>query len=131
MNAERKTPNARLLWLWIAQERQRRSITPEDFAKGLGVLPESLRECEESGSSPSSLLIDALERLDALGAMAEIDELDMHGAAVSLSDEETDRYDALAERSGVSRAEMVKRLAAEGLKARGAAGKLNGESGVG
>ncbi len=79
--------------------------------------------------STASTLLDALERLGALGAVAEIDSMDWHGAVMSLSKHETERYDTLAEDSGISRAQVIRQLAAEGLLARRAADRANEKSG--
>ena len=101
------------------------------FAERLQVGGRSLREYESGEvDSPSAVLIDALESLDALGAVAEIDELNWHGVAVSLSKDETREYDAIAEDSGVSRAQVFRQLAAEGLLARAAADGVDGKSGL-
>ncbi len=109
-------PQSETIWKWIARERRRRKISGTEFARQLGIRRETLHRCEEGKStSLASTTLDALEKLDVLGTVAEIDELDWHGAAVSLSRRETERYDALAEDSGISRAQVVKKLAAEGL----------------
>ncbi len=70
------------------------------------------------GGSEASTLLDALEQLGALGAVAEIGDMDWHGAVMSLSKHETERYDALAKDSGITRAQVIRQLAAEGLLAR-------------
>ena len=118
------------IWLWIGRERRRRRIGMAAFAERLQIGRQSLREYESGEvNSPSAVLIDALESLDALGAVAEIDELNWHGVAVSLSKNETREYDAIAEDPGVSRAQVVRQLAAEGLVARAAADRASGKSG--
>ena len=109
------------LWTWIARERKRRGIGRSEFARMLGIRRESLYKIEEvrKGASLASTLLDALEELDALGAVAEIDGMDWHGAVLmSLSKDEKERYDAIAETSGITRAEAIRQLAAEGLVAR-------------
>ena len=119
------------IWKWIARERRRRGISAVEFAKSINIRRETLYKCEEGKTgSLASTMVDALERLEALGTVAEIDELDWHGAAVSLSKGERKRYDAIAEDSGVSRAQVVKQLAAEGLMARAAADRVNGRAKV-
>ena len=109
------------LWTWIARERKRRGIGRSEFARMLGIRRESLYKIEEvrKGASLASTLLDALEELDALGAVAEIDGMDWHGAVLmSLSKDEAERYDAIAETRGITRAEAIRQLAAEGLVAR-------------
>ena len=110
------------LWTWIARERKRRGIGRSEFARMLGIRRESLYKIEEvrKGASLASTLLDALEELDALGAVAEIDGMDWHGAVLmSLSKDEAERYDAIAETRGITRGEAIRQLAAEGLLARG------------
>ena len=109
------------LWTWIARERKRRGIGRSEFARMLGIRRESLYKIEEvrKGASLASTLLDALEELDALGAVAEIDGMDWHGAVLmSLSKDEAERYDAIAETRGITRGEAIRQLAAEGLVAR-------------
>jgi len=109
----------RWLWKWIARERKRRKINRSEFARRIGIRRESLYRIEECEvGSAASTLLDALEQLEALGAIAEIGELEWHGAAVSLSKNEIRRYDAIARDSGLSRAQVIRQLAAEGLFAR-------------
>jgi len=86
----------------------------------LGIRRETLYRIEEvrGGGSEASTLIDALEQLGALGAVAEIDGMDWHGAVMSLSRHETERYDAIAETNGITRGQVIRQLAAEGLLAR-------------
>ena len=116
---EERNLTARWLWKWIARERKKRGITRSEFARRLGVRRETLYRMEEGRTgSTASTLLDALDRLGALGAVAEIGELNWHGAAVSLSKNETKRYDAIADDSGLSRAQVIRQLAAEGLIAR-------------
>jgi len=69
-------------------------------------------------TSFASTLLDALDQFGALGAVAEIDSMHWHGAVLSLSRHETERYDALAEDSRLSSAQVIRQLAAEGLLAR-------------
>ena len=124
-----RNPTVRRIWPWISSERKRRGIGPAVFAERLQISGETLKECESGeGDPPSAILIDALEALDALGAVAEIDELNWHGAAVSLSRNETREYDAIAGETGVSRAQVVRQLAAEGLVARAAADRASAKS---
>ena len=78
--------------------------------------------------SGAPALIDALAELGADGAVAEIPGMDPHGAALSLTERERGRYDAIAEDSGVSRAQVVRQLAAEGLVARAAADRASAKS---
>ena len=129
---EERNLTVRRLWKWIARERKRRGISRTEFAQRLGIRRETLYKIEEvrCGGSEASTLIDALEQLDALGAVAEIDNTDWHGAALSLSKREAERYDAIAEDSGVSRAQVVRQLAAEGLVARATADRASGKSGM-
>ena len=107
----------------ISCERKRRGITRTEFARKLGIRRETLYKIEElqKGASLASTLLDALEQLGALGAISEIDGMDWHGAVLSLSRHEKERYDAVAEDSGLSRAQVIRQLAAEGLLARRAA----------
>ena len=110
---------ARWLWSWIAEERKRRKISRSDFARRIGIRRETLYRIEEGkASSAASTLLEALDRLGALGAVAEIGDMDWHGAVLSLSKHETRKYDTIAEDSGLSRAQVVRQLAAEGLLAR-------------
>jgi len=121
----------RWLWKWIAREWERRGIGRSEFARRIGISPETLRGIESREDGFDALaLIDALAELGADGAVAEIPGMDPHGAAVSLSKKETERYDAIAEDSGVSRAQVVKQLAAEGLVVRAAADRTNGRAEV-
>jgi len=107
------------LWKWVADERKRQKINRTEFARRIGIRRESLYKAEEGRTiSQASTLLDALDQLGALGAVAEIKELNWHGAAVSLSKHEMRRYDAIAEDSGVSRSAVIRQLAAEGLIAR-------------
>jgi len=110
---------ARWLWSWVVRERKRQKISRSEFARRLGIRRESLYRMEEglTGSAASTLL-EALNQLGALGAVAEIGDMDWHGAVLSLSKHETERYDAIAEDSGITRAQVVRQLAAEGLLAR-------------
>ena len=122
-----RNPTVQWIWKWISRERRRRNIGAAEFAKSINIRRETLHKCEEGKSgSLSSTMLDALEKLEALGTVAEIDELDWHGAAVSLSKKEREKYDAIAEDSGISRARVVKQLAAEGLIARAEADRVNG-----
>jgi len=118
--SEERNLTVRWLWRWIARERKSRGIGRTEFARMLGIRRETLYRIEEvrGGGSEASTLIDALEQLGALGAVAEIDGMDWHGAVLSLSKHETERYDAIAEASGLSRAQVIRQLAAEGLLAR-------------
>ena len=123
--SEERNLTVKWLWKWIARERKRRGISRAEFARRVGIRRETLYRIEEGRTtSLASTLLDALDRLGALGAVAEIDELDWHGAVLSLSKNETKRYDALAEDSGITRAQVVRQLAAEGLLARAAADRL-------
>ena len=123
--SEEQNLTVRWLWKWIARERKRRGINRAEFARRVGIRRETLYRIEEGRtSSAASTLLEALDRLGALGAVAEIGELDWHGAVLSLSKNETKRYDALAEDSGITRAQVVRQLAAEGLLARAAADRL-------
>ncbi|MCY4243667.1 MAG: hypothetical protein OXD36_18280, partial [Rhodobacter sp.] len=72
----------------------------------------------------------ALAELGADAAVAEIPGMDTHGAALSLTERERGRYDAIAERDGITRAQAIRRLAAEGLSARVAADGVNEKSGL-
>ena len=121
--SEEQNLNVERLWKWIACERKRRGITRTEFARKLGIRRETLYKIEElqKGASLASTLLDALEQLGALGAISEIDGMDWHGAVLSLSRHEKERYDAVAEDSGLSRAQVIRQLAAEGLLARRAA----------
>ncbi|MCY3995614.1 MAG: hypothetical protein OXF07_05700 [Rhodobacter sp.] len=120
---EEQNLNVEKLWKWIACERKRRGISRTEFARNLGIRRESLYKIEEvqKGASLASTLLDALDQLGALGAISEIDGMDWHGAVLSLSKHEKERYDAVAEDSGLSRAQAIRQLAAEGLLARRAA----------
>ena len=119
----------RWLWTWIAQERRRRGIGRAEFARRIGIGEETLRGMERGqDGSDATALMDALAELGADGAVAEIPGMNPHGAAVSLSKNETREYDAIAEDSGVSRAQIVRQLAAEGLVARVAADRVNAKS---
>jgi len=124
---EERNLTALWLWKWIARERRKRGITRSEFARRLGVRRETLYRMEEGRTcSAASTLLNALDKLGALGAVAEIDELNWHGAAISLSRNETRRYDAIADDSGLSRSQVVRQLAAEGLIARGKTDSLAG-----
>ena len=121
------------LWKWIARERKRRGIGRTEFARMLGIRRETLYKIEEvqKGSSLASTLLDALDQLGVLGAIAEIDGMDWHGAVLmSLSKDEKERYDALAEASGITRAQVIRQLATEGLMARREADRAAGRSGA-
>lgn len=123
--SEERNLTVRWLWKWIARERKRRGISRAEFARRVGIRRETLYRIEEGRTtSLASTLLDALDRLGALGAVAEIEDMDWHGAVLSLSKNETKRYDALAEDSGITRAQVVRQLAAEGLLARAAADRL-------
>ncbi|MCY4240506.1 MAG: helix-turn-helix transcriptional regulator [Rhodobacter sp.] len=127
--SEERNLTVRWLWKWIARERKRRGISRAEFARRVGIRRETLYRIEEGRTtSLASTLLDALDRLGALGAVAEIEDMDWHGAVLSLSKNETKRYDALAEDSGITRAQVVRQLAAEGLLARAAADRVNGQS---
>lgn len=117
------------LWKWIARERKKREIGRTEFARRLGIRRESLYRMEKglTGSNASTLL-EALNQLGALGAVAEIDSMDWHGVVLSLSKNETKRYDAIARDSGISRSQAIRQLAAEGLFARGTVDRANGQS---
>ncbi len=114
---EERNLTVRWLWKWIAQERKSRGIGRTEFARMLGIRRETLYRIEEvrGGGSEASTLIDALEHLGALGAVAEIDGLEWHGAVMSLSKRETEKYDAIARDSNLTRAQVIRQLAAEGL----------------
>ncbi len=125
---------ARGLWRWIARERKKRGISRAEFARRLGIHRESLYKIEEvqNGASLASTLLDALEELGALGAVAEIDGMDLRGTVLtSLSKDEAERYDAIAEDSNLTRGEAILQLAAEGLLARRRAGRPNGKAASG
>ena len=127
--SEERNLTVKWLWKWIARERKRRGISRAEFARRVGIRRETLYRIEEGRTtSLASTLLDALDRLGALGAVAEIEDMDWHGAVLSLSKNETKRYDALAEDSGITRAQVVRQLAAEGLLARAAADRVNGQS---
>jgi len=105
----------RWLWKWIARERKGRGISRSEFARRIGIHPETLHMIESRrGDSDASTLIDALAELGALGAVAEMDGMDWHAAALSLTKDECAQYDAIAERDGLTRAEVIRQLAAEG-----------------
>ena len=110
---------ARWLWNWVVRERKRQRISRSEFARRLGIRRESLYRMETgvTGSAASTLL-EALDQLGALGAVAEIGDMDWHGAVLSLSRHETDRYDAIAETNGITRGQVIRQLASEGLLAR-------------
>ena len=105
-------------WAWIARERKRRGIRRSEFARSIGIRRETLYRLEEglSGSAAVTLL-EALDRLGALGTVAEIGDMRWHGAVLSLTKREAKRYDAIAKARGVTRAEAIRRLAAKGLEA--------------
>ncbi|MCY4242859.1 MAG: helix-turn-helix transcriptional regulator [Rhodobacter sp.] len=110
---------ARWLWNWVAKERKRQKISRAEFARTLGIRRETLYRIEEGRTgSAAATLLEALDRLGALGAVAEIGGMDWHGAVLSLSKHEIRRYDAIAEDSELSRAGVIRQLAAEGLLAR-------------
>ncbi|MCY4243080.1 MAG: hypothetical protein OXD36_15225, partial [Rhodobacter sp.] len=88
---------------------------------------EEARDREPPGRFRSPGLIDALAEL---GAVAEMPGMDSHAAALCLTERERELYDAIAEDSGVSRAQVVRQLAAEGLVARVEADGANGKSGL-
>ena len=117
----------RLLWKWIAHERGRRGIGRSEFARRIGIGEETLRgmeRCQDGSGAPA--LMDALAELGTDGAGAGMEGMEPHGAAVSLSNNEMREYDTIAEDSGISRAQVVKQLAAEGLIARATADRVNG-----
>ena len=131
---EERNLTALRLWKWIARERKKRGINRSEFARRLGIRRETLYKIEEvqQGSANASTLLDALEELDALGAIAEIDGMDWRGAVLmSLSKDEAERYDAIAEARGVTRGEAIRQLAAEGLVARRRADRPNGQAASG
>ena len=108
-------------WLWksIADERKRRNITRAEFARILKIRRETLYRIEEGRTgTKTATLLDALERLGAIGARPEIGKTNWHGAILSLSEHETERYDAIAKANGVTRGQAIRQLAAEGLLAR-------------
>ena len=110
---------ARWLWNWVAKERKRQKISRAEFARSLGIRRETLYRIEEGRTgSAAATLLEALDRLGALGAVAEIGDMHWHGAVLSLSKHETDRYDAIAETNSLTRAQVIRQLAAEGLLAR-------------
>ena len=121
----------RWLWKWIAHERGRRGIGRSEFARRIGIGEETLRgmESREDGSGAPALM-DALAELGADAAVAEIPGMDTHGAALSLTERERGRYDVIAERDGITRAQAIRRLAAEGLSARVGADGVNEKSGL-
>ncbi|MCY4241740.1 MAG: hypothetical protein OXD36_08355 [Rhodobacter sp.] len=109
----------RWLWKWIARERRRRGIGRPEFARRIGIGEEPLRGMERGkDGSDATALIDALAELGADAAVAEMEGMDPHGAALSLTERERGRYDAIAERDGITRAQAIRQLAAEGLVAR-------------
>ena len=121
----------RWLWTWIARERGRRGIGRAEFARRIGISPETLQGVESGqDGSDAPVLIDALAQLGALGAVAEIPGMDPHGAALSLTERERELYDAIAGRDGITRAQAIRQLAAEGLSARAAADRVNKKSGM-
>ena len=122
----------RWLWKWIAQERRRRGIGRSEFARRIGIRPETLREIEKGrcGGSDTTALLDALTELGADGAVAEMDGMDPHGAALSLTERERERYDAIARDTNLTRAQVVRQLATEGLVARVEADGANRKSGL-
>jgi len=120
--SEKRNLTARWLWKWIARERKKQGIGRTEFARRLGIRRETLYKIEEvqGGASNASTLLDALEQLGVLGAVAEIDGMDWHGAVLmSLSKHEKEKYDAIAETNGITRGQVIRQLAAEGLVARG------------
>jgi len=109
----------RWLWKWIARERRRRGIGRPEFARRIGIGEEPLRGMERGkDGSDATALIDALAELGADAAVAEMEGMDPHGAALSLTERERELYDAIAERDGITRAQAIRQLAAEGLVAR-------------
>ena len=117
--SEEQNLTVRWLWKWIARERKKRGISRSEFARRVGIRRETLYRIEEGQSgSAAATLLDALDRLGALGAVAEIGDMHWHGAVLSLSKHETDRYDAIAETNSLTRAQVIRQLAAEGLLAR-------------
>ena len=110
----------RWIWRWISRERKARGISRAEFARRLGIRRETLYRIEEvqGGASNAATLLDALEQFGALGTIAEIDSMDWHGATMSLSKHEIKKYDAIAEDNNLSRGQVVRQLAAEGLLAR-------------
>ena len=117
--SEERNPDARWLWRAIAEERKRRNITRVGFARSLGIRRETLYRIEEGRTgTKTATLLDALERLGALGARPEIGKTNWHGAILSLSRHETESYDAIAKANGVTRGQAIRQLAAEGLLAR-------------
>ena len=119
------------LWKWIAQERRKRGIGRTEFAQRLGIRRETLYKIEEvqKGASLASTLLDALEELGALGAVAELDGMDWQGAVLmSLSRHEAERYDAIARDRNLTRGEAILQLAAEGLVARRRADRPDGQT---
>ncbi len=130
--SEEQNLTVRWLWKWIARERKKRGISRAEFARRLGIRRETLYRIEEvrGGGSDASTLIDALDRLGALGAVAEIGDMDWHGAVMSLSRHETKKYDAIAETNGLTRAQVIRQLAAEGLIARSRPERGNTKTGA-
>ena len=109
----------RWLWTWIARERRRRGIGRTEFARRIGIRRETLRGMERGQEgSDATALVDALAELGADAAVAEMEGMDSRGAALSLTERERERYDAIAERDGITRAQAIRQLAAEGLAAR-------------
>ncbi|MCY4242262.1 MAG: helix-turn-helix transcriptional regulator [Rhodobacter sp.] len=109
----------RWLWKWIAEERKRRGIGRAEFARRIGIGEEALRGMERGqDGSGAPALVDALAELGADAAVAEMEGMDSHAAALSLTERERERYDAIAERDGITRAQAIRQLAAEGLAAR-------------
>lgn len=115
----RGSHTVRWLWSWIGRERERRGITRSDFARLVGARRETLYRAENRQmDSSASLLLDSLDKLGALGAVAEIDAMNWKGSVLSLSEKEAERYDAIADDSGLSRDAVIRQLAAEGFIAR-------------
>ena len=121
----------RWLWKWISRERGRRGIGRAEFARRIGTGEEPLRGMERGqDGSDAPALMDALAELGADAAVAEIPGMDPHGAALSLTERERGRYDAIARDTNLTRAQVVRQLATEGLVARVEADGANRKSGL-